>query len=173
MTTQKIKALLQAQLKQENNDLSEFSTLLLAAEANKWQINKRIEKYLPAGCSYYIEYNLYYVKFPSGNTHLLGWVGSTKEMSAESLRHSDSCHSNGSEKRIQQLERILMTENLAPFCKLFINLYKAVKAVNAAMDAIKDNKAEGYYNPSYYPLLKMAGISQDIWFKLEDIKKAN
>lgn len=172
MNTKQIKALLQADLTRNINDLTEFNQIVKAAELNKWQINKRIENHLPDGCKYYTQYGMYYIKFPSGKEHLIGWVGSTKELSIESLRHSDSCHSNGSEDRIKQLENILLPENFAPYCKLFIALNKAVLSVHKAMNKIKDNKQDGYYNPAYYPLLKMAGISQNAWFELEDIKKA-
>ena len=170
MTLAQIKKMLQNDLQRNINDLNEFNQLVKAAELNKWQINKRIENHLPDGCSYYTQYNNYYVKFPSGNEHLIGWGGSTKELSIESLRHSDSCHSNGSEDRIKQLENILLPENLKPFVKLFIALNKAVLSVHKAMNDIKDSKQDGFYNPAYYPLLKMAGISQKAWFELEDIK---
>ena len=172
MKQSQIKSLLQDELKRNNNDLSEFNQIVKAAELNKWQINKRIENHLPDGCKYYINYNMYYIKFPSGNDHLIGWVGSTKELSIESLRHSDSCHSNGSESRIKQLESILLPENFLPYCKLFITLQKSVAAIHSAMGAIKDNEMDGYHNPAYYPLLKMAGISQKAWFELEDIKNS-
>lgn len=170
MNTLAIKNLLKSDLQKNINDLAEFNQLVKAAELNNWQINKRILKHLPDGCEYIVEYGMYHVKFPSKNSHLLGWVNSTKELSIESLRHSDSCHSNGSESRIKQLENLLLPENFTKFVKLFINLQKSVSAVIGAMDSIKENKQDGFYNPIYYPLLKMAGISQNAWFELDDIR---
>jgi len=171
VTTKTVKKLLQNELQSNINDLAEFNQLVKAAELNKWQINKRIEKHLPEGSSYYTQYGMHYVKFPSGREHLIGWIGSTLELSIESLRHSDSCHSNGSEDRISKLKDILKPENFKPFVKLFINLQKSISAVHTAMGAIKDSKADSFHNPAYYPLLKMAGISQSIWFDLQDINK--
>lgn len=169
MTTKQIKNLLTEKLQDNINDLNEFNLLVKAAELNKWQINKRILNHLPEGCSYLIQYNMYRVKFPSGNSHLIAW-DTTKELSSESLRYSDSCYSNGSESSIKQLQPILLPENFANYCKLFTTLNKAVKQVINAMDSIKDNKADGFYNPCYYPLLQMAGINQNAWFALDDIR---
>jgi len=171
MTTKQIKALLTADLNRNIADLSEFNLLVKAAELNKWQLNKRILKHLPEGCTYNEQYRMYHVVFPSGNSHLLGWYGTTTGLSIEGLRHSDSCYSNGSENRIKQLSDLLQPENLVPFCKLFIALNKAVEAVTGAMNTIQAAKADSFYNPVYFDLLKMAGISQNAWFDMQKIKK--
>jgi len=167
MNTKKIIALLQAKLQENKNDLTEFNLLANAAKLNNWQINKRILKHLPEGCQYDLKYNMYHIIFPSKNSHLLGWVGSTTVLSIESLRHSDSCYSNGSESRIKQIENILLPENINSFAKLFINLQKSVTALNKAANEIKINKQDGFYNPAYYDLLSMAKISSNI---LSDLK---
>ena len=163
-----IKKQLLSQLESNKADLAEFNLLVKAAELNKWELNKRILKHLPDGCEYNTQYGMYHVIFPSKKSHLLGWQSSTTILSAESLRHSDSCHSNGSESRIMQLEGILKPENFDNYCKLFITLQKSVLSVISAMDAIKDNKMDAFYNPAYYELLNLAGMHYQAWNKLDD-----
>lgn len=171
MTTKQIKDLLTSELNKNTADLAEFNLLVKAAELNKWEINKKILKHLPDGCDYKNQFGMYNVVFPSGNSHLLGWERSTAILSLESLKHSDSWASNGSESRIAQLNSILQPENFINFCKLFINLHKAVKAVNDAINSIKENKQEAFYNPAYYDLLRMAGITSKALNELDDVKK--
>lgn len=157
MKNSELKNLLTERLNREKSDLSEFNALLNAVEKNKWLLNKRILKHLPENCSYEIKYNNYYVTFPSGNQHLLGWFnGSEQSLTPEKLRHADSCYSNGSEDRITKIENILNDKDLFELIlKTHNNLEKAVKNLAKIMQSYNKNDIDSFHNPIYYELIRL------------------
>ncbi|MFA6309728.1 MAG: hypothetical protein WC677_08375 [Clostridia bacterium] len=153
-----IKRMIETKIEEEKRDFSEFELLVDAAEFDSGRINKHLLKHLPEGCEYYIKYNMYYIKFPSGNEHLLGWVGTTKELTVESLRRSDSCYSNGSEGRIKQLENISELK----IHLVFNRLEAAIKELKTAYGNIEKYDLDSHNNPLFYELCDKIGLTDKI-----------
>lgn len=157
MTEKEFKKLLQDSLKKEFSDLNEFNLLVKASDLNKGKINKRLLKYLPENCTFEIKHLMYYVYFPSGNSHLLGWINSTLELTFESLCKSDSWAKNGAEERISKINDILNNpirfNDILKTQNKLEKIYKDIKDIYNTYDSLK---IDSFYNPVYYELLRIA-----------------
>ena len=158
MLSSELTAKLEAEIEENNSQLAEFELLVLAAEKNKGRINKRLLKHLPEGSEYNIQHGMYYITFPSGRDHLIGWVGSTNQIDRNSIENSDACYSKGASERIKNCLDLLKSNRFSDLLETFGELEYYTKRLEAILQAIEDKKLSSYYNPIYYDLLRLSGF---------------
>lgn len=167
MTTQEIKQIIQKQIEQEKEYLSEHSFIwqLLKGKEGKpinYKTFKRKDIEL-AGFRIVHEFGM--TKIKGLHDHLISYNGLVPSL--EEFEKYDSCHGKAAVQRIEKLESL----DINKIKKHFGNIEKCFNSILESFGDIERDSLGSFNNPIYYALLKFIFPETDPYnkFKLSDL----
>ena len=146
----RIEQLIKSQIELENSYLTEHKQIAEILSRNDGKVinGKTLNAKQLNGLTFKKQYGMFYIcgKYE----HLIGY-DSDPVIKADKFRDFDSCHSNGAEGRIKQLESI----DINKVADIFGQIETHFNKLRELFGDLERNNLGSFYYPAYYETLKL------------------